>query len=113
MTPMSTLKLPDPVAAYFEADQQKDADAVAHCFTAEATVKDEGRTHHGVAAIRAWKIESSARYSYMSEPTAVEQSGRACVVTSRLTGNFPGSPVYLRFTFRLEGGRIASLEIAP
>jgi hypothetical protein len=35
------------------------------------------------------------------------------VVSSRLTGNFPGSPVDLRFIFRLEGGKIASLEIAP
>jgi len=30
-----------------------------------------------------------------------------------LTGNFPGSPVDLRFVFRLERGKIAHLEIAP
>jgi len=35
------------------------------------------------------------------------------VVTSRLTGNFPGSPVDLRYFFRLEGDKIASLEIVP
>ncbi len=33
------------------------------------------------------------------------------VVTNRLTGNFPGSPVNLEFVFRLEGNKIASLEI--
>ena len=32
------------------------------------------------------------------------------IVTSRLTGNFPGSPVDLRFAFRLERGKIASLK---
>jgi hypothetical protein len=35
------------------------------------------------------------------------------VVRSRVTGNFPGSPVNLRYRFRLERGLIASLEIAP
>ena len=30
-----------------------------------------------------------------------------------LTGNFPGSPVDLRFFFRLERSTIASLEITP
>ena len=33
------------------------------------------------------------------------------VVTSHLVGNFPGSPVDLRFFFKLEGDKIASLEI--
>jgi hypothetical protein len=35
------------------------------------------------------------------------------IVTSRLTGNFPGSPVNLRFFCELEGDSIASLEIIP
>jgi hypothetical protein len=43
----------------------------------------------------------------------VEQKEGRYIVTSRLTGNFPGSPVDLRFVFRLERGKIAHLEIAP
>jgi len=35
------------------------------------------------------------------------------VVTSRLSGNFPGSPADLRYFFRLESGRVAFLEITP
>ena len=34
-------------------------------------------------------------------------------VTARVTGDFPGSPVDLRYRFRLEGAAIARLEIAP
>jgi hypothetical protein len=49
----------------------------------------------------------------MSEPLACEQKNGTIIVTSRLTGNFPGSPVSLRFCFGLEGDKIASLEIAP
>jgi len=34
-------------------------------------------------------------------------------VTSHLVGDFPGSPMNLRYRFTLERGKIASLEIAP
>ena len=109
---MTDLNLPEPIAAYFGADQQ-DGDAVARCFTKQAVVKDEGQTHSGLEAIKAWKTAATAGYSYTSEPVAVEQKDARYIVTSRLTGNFPGSPVDLRFAFRLERGKIASLEITP
>ena len=109
---MTHLQLPEPIAAYFNADQ-RDGEAVARCFTKQAVVQDEGQTHSGAAAIKAWKTEASAKYSYISEPFSVEQKEGRYIVTSRLTGNFPGSPVDLRFVFRLERGKIARLEIAP
>ena len=107
-----TLDLPGPIAAYFAADRE-DGEAVARCFTEAAVVKDEARTHRGRAAIRQWKEEVSTRFQYTSEPFACEQRDGAVVVTSRLTGNFPGSPVNLRFFFVLDGDKIASLEITP
>ena len=103
---MTRLNLPAGIAAYFDADK-RDGDAVARCFTEQGVVKDEGQTHAGTAAIKAWKTAASAKYSYSSEPFAVEQRGGGYVVMSRLIGNFPGSPVDLRFFFRLERGERA------
>jgi hypothetical protein len=108
---MPHLNIPEPIAAYFAADKRGDAEAVARCFTKRATVKDEGQTHSGRAAIQQWKTSTSAKYSYTSKPLAVEQADGWYIVTSRLTGDFPGSPIELRFAFRLEHGQIASLEI--
>ncbi len=107
-----TLKLPKPVAAYFTADRG-DSEATSECFTDDAVVKDEGHIHNGRAAIKKWKKEASAKYEYTCEPVACEQKDGKFVVTSRLVGNFPGSPVDLRFFFDLEGEKIASLEIIP
>ena len=109
---MTELNLSEPIAAYFAADQ-RDGEAVARCFTKRAVVKDEGRTYSGLAAIKGWKAKASAKYSYISVPFAVEQKNGRYIVTSRLTGNFPGSPVDLRYAFRLERGKIALLEITP
>ncbi len=109
---MTHPSLPEPIADYFNADK-RDGEAVARCFTTQAIVKDEGRTYSGLEAIRAWKTAASAKYTYTSEPFALEQKDGRYIVTSRLTGNFPGSPVDLRYAFRLERGKIANLEIAP
>ena len=109
---MTTLTLPEPIAAYFRSDTH-DAETITTCFTEQATVKDEGRTHVGSAAIKAWKIDASSRYTYTSEPFAVVEQDGGYLVTSRVTGNFPGSPLDLRFAFRLERDRIAYLEITP
>jgi SnoaL-like domain len=107
-----SLNLPTPIAAYFAAETS-DGEAVARCFIENATVKDEGHTYSGLAAIKRWKAETSSKYTYTSEPIASEERDGKTVVTSRLTGTFPGSPVELRFFFKLDGDRIASLEIIP
>jgi hypothetical protein len=111
-TNMTHLSLPEPIAAYFDADKCG-GDAVIRCFTNQAVVRDEGRTHTGLAAIAAWKAAVSAKYTFATEHLRLEQKDGRHVVTSRLTGNFPGSPVELRFVFDLERGKIASLEIMP
>src|SRR5216117_3036054 len=107
-----SLNLPKPVAAYFASDKG-DGQAVSQCFTENAIVKDEGQTHKGRAAIKEWKTDASAKYQYTCEPIACEAKEGKTVVTSHLVGNFPGSPVDLRFFFELEGDKIASLEIIP
>src|ERR1700745_1365703 len=92
--------LPEPIAAYFDADK-RNVEAIARCFTDDAVVKDEGQTHTGISAIRLWKAAGSPKHAYTSEPFSAEQHDGMTVVTSRLTGNFPGSPIDLRFFFRL------------
>lgn len=104
------IKLPPPIDRYFTAGSG-DEEFIARCFTEHAVVKDEGQTHNGLAAIKQWKAASSKKYAYTSEPFACEDSGSKTIVTCRVTGNFPGSPVNLRFFFGLESHKIASLEI--
>jgi SnoaL-like domain len=108
---IESLSLPKPIADYFTADKGGDSETLSQCFTENAIVKDEGHTYEGRAAIKQWKTDTSINYEYTSEPFDCQQEGGKTVVASRLTGNFPGSPVDLRFIFALEGGKIASLEV--
>ncbi len=104
--------LPKPIAVYLAADGG-DSEALSLCFAEDAIVRDEGQTHRGLAAIKQWKAEARKKYQYTIEPLASARKGAKTIVTNRLTGNFPGSPVDLQFVFELDGDKIASLEIHP
>ena len=106
---MNALTLPEPIAAYFAAEHNPDA--LSHCFTAQAVMKDDGRTYTGTDAIKAFMAEASTKYSATSVPFAIEQEDGFQRVRAKVTGNFPGSPIVLSYRFRLERGLIASLEI--
>lgn len=109
-----SIELPKQIAAYFAADADtSDHGAVARCFTENAVVKDEGHTYDGRAAIQQWKEGSASAYQYTSAPFALEIKEGKTIVTSHLVGNFPGSPVDLRYFFELDGDKIAALEIIP
>lgn len=107
------IDLPAAIAGYFAADKTGDAARVAQCFTAIAIVTDEGHGHKGRDAIRSWKASAATKYRYTVEPVSVATTGCRFVVTGHLQGDFPGSPIDLRYIFELQGGQIAALEIVP
>lgn len=108
-----SIDLPGVIEAYFKADKKGNAQAISECFTQDAVVVDEGNTYTGRGAIRQWMANASTNYTYTVEPFALVEEGGRTVVTSHLVGNFPGSPVDLRYVFVLKDGIIAELEIVP
>ena len=105
------LPLPKPIEVFMSSENTHDTDALAECFASDATVQDEGQTLKGLKAIKAWRSETAKKYQHTLEPVAASVRGGETVVSTKLTGNFPGSPVTLDFVFTLEGGKIAALEI--
>ena len=106
-----SIDLPTPIALYIATENRGDTEALAQCFAEHAVVRDEGRTIEGLAAIKEWKAETKRKYQHTVEPLASARKDDKIIVTNRLTGNFPGSPIELQFIFKLDGNKIASLEI--
>jgi hypothetical protein len=106
-----TTKLPEPIAIYISVENRGDTEALNQCFTDDAVVRDEGQTIEGLPAIKQWKVETKRKYQHTVEPLASAQKDNKTIVTNRLTGNFPGSPIELDFIFALDGDKIASLDI--
>jgi len=106
-----SIDLPKPIAAYIAAENRGDPELLEQCFADDAIVRDEGQTIKGLAAIKRWKAETKKKYQHTVEPLASVQKGDKTIVTNRLTGTFPGSPIEVQFVFKLDGDKIASLEI--
>ena len=103
--------LPKPIALYVAAENSGDTTLFDQCFTEDAVVRDEGKTIEGLAAIKEWKAETKKKYQHTIEPLSSIQKDDKTIVTNRLTGNFPGSPIELEFVFTLDRDKIVSLEI--
>ncbi|HBT42211.1 MAG TPA: hypothetical protein DIW51_01295 [Rhodospirillaceae bacterium] len=105
------MNLPAPVQTYFDADEAAAGPAPIGAFAPDAVVKDEGKTHAGHAAIEAWWRAAKAQYQHTAEPCEVTEAHGLTIVRAKVTGKFPGSPALLTFTFLLDDGQIAALEI--
>jgi hypothetical protein len=106
-----SIQLPEAIAAYIAGANAHDIDRATACFTDDAVVRDEGRERRGRAAIREWKEEVEEKYHPTVEVVDVAAAAGKTIVTGRVSGSFPGSPVDLRYAFTLAGGKIARLEI--
>jgi hypothetical protein len=104
-------KLPRLLADYFVATNAHDVAAMSAVFSEDATVRDEGRDHHGLTAIRAWMKETIEKYDYQVDALDSSRMGSEVVVLVSLRGTFPGSPITLQYAFTLGGQRISRLEI--
>jgi hypothetical protein len=106
-----SVHLPPPVDLYVEIENSGDIEALSECFAYNATVRDEGHTYEGLAAIKEWKADTKKKYNHTVAPLAVAHRDGKTVLKAKLTGNFPGSPLTLEFSFLLKDGKIVSLEI--
>lgn len=110
------MNLRAPIQTYFTAEASQDeapqdGAALAAAFAEDAEVQDEGATHIGPEAIRLWWLAAKAKYRHRAEPLEQIEAGGKTIVRARVSGDFPGSPAVLTFTFGLAGDRIRDLRI--
>lgn len=108
-------ELPPIIARYFDAMHGGDAEALAAVFAPDATVTDEGQTHHGRAEIVRWRESANARYRVTVTPESLRQGDAQTVVTALVEGDFPKAglpdPLRLDYLFGLADGLVSSLAI--
>ena len=96
---------------YFARAVDPDREAYLALFAPDVVVVDDGHEHRGTDAVRAWRAEVPAVTYAVGEVTEAEDGW---VAVAEVAGDFPGSPVDLRHTFRFDADdRIAALTIRP
>ena len=103
--------LPPPLDAYFSAANAHDADGSPPASPPTPSCMTSIEDQAGRDAIRAWADETGRRYRHTAEVRAVETEGDRTTVTAKVSGNFPGSPIELRYGFTLANELVRRLEI--
>jgi hypothetical protein len=105
------MKLPKIISELVKAQNDFDSKAYANCFTETAIVHDEGKVHTGRTEIEQWIAESNEKYRSVMKPLGYQQNGTSGVLSTEVSGTFPGSPLILKFHFEINDGLIQSLKV--
>jgi SnoaL-like protein len=105
-----SLQLPVAIERYIQIANSDTPEAVPECFAPDAVVRDEDETYEGIAAIKNW-MAAKKKYGHTITPLELADHGGQSVLTARLAGSFPGSPITVNFNFVLAGGKICTLAI--
>jgi ketosteroid isomerase-like protein len=109
----SAASLAPSIAAYIAAANARDTSRVGSFFAEDANVFDEGQHRIGTQSIAQWMEDTAQRYQPRVEVLDVQQRTGKVLVQGLISGTFPGSPLELRYMFRLnEQGKIARLDIS-
>lgn len=106
------IQLAKSINNYFAISNGTASVRIQDCFTPDAVVLDEGGTYQGQAAIESWLQETRQKYQFSAKPISVTSKEQQEIVVAEVSGNFPGSPIQLNYSFLLSDGKIQSLEIS-
>jgi ketosteroid isomerase-like protein len=104
--------MPDVIDAYIQAANSRNTDRFVSLFMVDAIVHDEGQEHRGIAAIREWFESTVEKYAFTLTRIGLTQESDKAILSVRIEGKFPGSPLSARFRFVLHDGKIAKLDIS-
>ncbi|MET9358434.1 nuclear transport factor 2 family protein [Streptomyces sp. NPDC006617] len=99
------------VEGYVAAATGPDRERHVALFHDDAAVHDDGRSLRGLAEVRRRRKETpNVDYDLLE----VAGTPTDCLAVAQVSGNFPGSPVTLRFAFERDArGEITVLTITP
>lgn len=106
-----SIDLPEPVAAYVEANARLDVDGMLKPFLRDAVFIDNGKRFEGQAAIRKLLDEEVVPVKAIFTPDSMREEDGRVVVEGPAYGDFPGSPLRFTYRFTLANGAIEALEV--
>ncbi|MFP3591558.1 nuclear transport factor 2 family protein [Chryseobacterium sp. SIMBA_038] len=105
------MDLPIILKNLLKAQENFDSISYSECFSDNAQVFDEGKTHKGKEEIKDWNEKTNEEYKTKLEVIDVFNEDKMTVLTTMGSGNFDGSPIILKYNFEIENDKISSLKI--
>ena len=103
------MNLPKVITDLIKTQNNFDSVAYANCFTENAVVFDEGKTHIGRKEIERWIFEANKKYEATMKPLEYSETERT--LKTEVSGTFPGSPIMMTYQYEYQDDLIQSLKI--
>jgi ketosteroid isomerase-like protein len=103
------MNLPTVINEFLKAKNSFDSVAFAECFSETAVVFDEGKTHTGRKEIEQWIDNSNKQHQDTLE--SLDYDEKEDILSAKVTGTFPQSPIVLKFHFKITDETIQSLKV--
>lgn len=103
---------PPVILDYFAAANAARINEASACFAPDARVHDENQDYQGSLAIRDWIEDTTQKYQPQVDVHQLEATDHGYTATGTVSGNFPGSPIPLHYTFTVRENKISQLTIA-
>ncbi|SDQ32888.1 hypothetical protein SAMN05421664_1167 [Chryseobacterium soldanellicola] len=105
------MDLPIILKNLLKAQENFDSISYSECFSDDAIVFDEGKTHNGKEEIKRWNEKTNEEYKPKLEAIDVFNEDQITVLTTKASGTFDGSPIVLKYNFEIVNDKISSLKI--
>lgn len=105
------MNLPNVIKELVTAQQHRNSTEFVNCFTDDAMVYDEAKTHAGKDEIRAWMEQTTKEYNLSMKSLDFKGNEKEGIFKTEVSGTFPGSPIVFQYHMEFDGDLIRSLEI--
>jgi len=104
------MKLPNVISELVKTQNNYDSAAYADCFTEGAVVEDEGSTFTGKTEIKDWIDKFNKQFKPVMKPIEYQELEKENLLLAEFSGDFPGSPLVMKFHFTIENGLIKTMK---
>lgn len=105
------INLPKVILQLINSQNEQNSFKFTENFADKAIVYDEGKEYHGKAEIKHWNEETNQKYKTKLEPIDFLAGEKENILTTMVSGNFPGSPIQLKYYFMINDEKITQLNI--
>src|ERR1700730_5790463 len=109
---MADMKLPKPIADFFEMKNAHADDGLWTLFASDAVIIDggEGTEIHVADEIKAWIKKAISGLNLHAEIRDFEERNGEWVIDTIMSGDFKASPARFQYFITVEGGKISALR---
>jgi hypothetical protein len=109
---MADMKLPKPVADFFEMKNAHDDEGLWTLFASDAVIIDggEGTEIHGADEIKKWIKKAISGLKLHTEIRTFEEHNDEWVIDTVMSGDFKASPARFQYFISVQEGKISALR---